>query len=166
MRSRVWWGCYLMDKCLAEETGRPCLLRYRGCTTPLPAVDEMDELEMWPPLPVTSTTSLPKSVNSVKPRRGHIVSAFVWTCRLAMIVENILELEWQGPPAIEPFDIRFRAEALSVQSDKLAGIVAGQLADFRSFLPRHLNLDSTSLGPPLPQVAIMIAVRADIRVQC
>jgi len=152
-----------MDKCLAEETGRPCLLRYKGCTTALPALDEMDELEMWPPLPVTSSTSLPKSVNNVKPRRGHIVSAFVWTCRIAMIVENILELEWQGPPAIEPFDVRFRAETISVQSDTLAGIVAGQLADFRGLLPPHLNFDSTSSGPPLPHIAIMIAVRADDR---
>lgn len=147
-----------MDKCLAEETGRPCLLRYKGCTTPLPAVDEMDELEMWPPLPVTSAP-LPKSVDNVKPRRGHIISAFVWTCRLAMIVENILDLEWQGPPAIDAFDTRFRAETLSLQSpDRVAGVIAGQLADFRGMLPRHLDRDLSASIPPLPQVAIMIAV--------
>jgi hypothetical protein len=121
----------------------------------------MDELEMWPPLPVTSSGHLPKSVHNVRPRRGHVISAFVWTCRLAMIVENILELEWQGPPATEPFDTRFRTEVLSVQSDKLAGIVAGQLADFRSLLPRHLNFDATASGPPLPQIAIMIAVNPE-----
>jgi hypothetical protein len=118
----------------------------------------MDELEMWPPLPVTSSTLVPKSVSNVKPRRGHIISAFVWTCRLAMIVENILELEWQGPAATEPFDVRFRAETISVQSNRMAGIVAGQLRDFRGLLPRHLDLDLTTSGPPLPQVAIMIAV--------
>lgn len=146
-----------MDKCLAEETGRPCLLRYKGCTTPLPAVDEMDELEMWPPLPLTSAP-LPRSVDSVKPRRSHVISAFVWTCRLAMIVENILDLEWQGPPALEPFDARYRGEILSLQSDKLEGLIAGQLEDFRSQLPRHLDPQSTSSLPPLPQVAIMIAV--------
>jgi len=148
-----------MDKCLAEETGRPCLLRYKGCTTPLPATDEMDELEIWPPAPITFAP-LPRSVDNIKPRRGHIISAFVWTCRLAMIVENILDLEWQGPPAIEPFDTRFRAETISVQPDRLAEIIAGQLGDFRSMLPRHLSLDLASPVPPLPQVAIMVAVRA------
>lgn len=124
---------------------------------PLPAVDEMDELEMWPPLAVTSAP-VPLSVGNVRPRRGHVISAFVWTCRLAMIVENILDLEWQGPPAIESFDARFREETLSVQSDRQEGIIAGQLGDFRSLLPRHLDLDTNSSLAPLPQVAIMIAV--------
>lgn len=146
-----------MDKCLAEETGRPCLLRYKGCTTPLPRIDEMDELEMWPPLALTSTP-LPRSVNKVQPRHGHVISAFVWTCRLAMIVENILDLEWQGPPATEPFDSRYRVETESAQSDRLEGFIAGQLEDFRNQLPSHLVPDLTSSATPLPQVAILITV--------
>jgi hypothetical protein len=158
MRSRVWWSCYLIDKCYAEETGRPCILRYKGCTTPLPALTEMDELETWPPLPITSAPR-PLSVRDIKPRRGHVISAFVWTCRLAMIVENILELDLQGPPASDAFDQRFKVDGIQ----RLEESIASQLQDFCGALPPFLNLDLQSDIPPLPQVAILISVSPAFR---
>lgn len=80
-----------------------------------------------------------------------------------MIVENILELDLQGPPVLESFDGRFRAEVLSIQPDRMEESIAVQLSDFRSTLPAYLNLDPIEMDiPPLPQVAILITVSTPV----
>ena len=55
-----------------------------------------------------------------------------------MIVENVLELDLQGPPQVgaEPFDIRFRAESsASMQNGSSEERIAAQLDDFCKSLP-------------------------------
>ncbi|RSH91638.1 hypothetical protein EHS25_009007 [Saitozyma podzolica] len=157
-RSRVFWNCYVLDKSLAEETGRSFLLPYRRCTTPLPSHTEVDELETWPPLPMSSAP-LPKSVRHVVPRRGYVVSCFVWTCRLAMIVEEILSLQAQGPPiSTDPWDQQFAARQKTAKDQwQAAEELSQQLKLWRQSLPRHLDVNPTSRISPLPHHVVGLA---------
>jgi hypothetical protein len=90
----VWWCAFVLDKTLAEETGRPYILRSRRCTTPLPSVQEPDEYELWPS--PTASLYLP-ALARINPRRSHVLTTFNATCRLGLIVEKIMDLDEEGP---------------------------------------------------------------------
>ncbi|KLT40640.1 hypothetical protein CC85DRAFT_249026 [Cutaneotrichosporon oleaginosum] len=157
LRSRVYWNAYVLDKILAEETGRPILLPYRRSSTPMPSTDEADEFEPWPPQ-TASSAPLPRSVRRVPPRRGHVMSFFVWTCRLAMLVEDILDLEVTGPPISDKWDEGFAAR-LQEQHDVMqrAESIGKSLDDWRRLLPKHLDIDVTGQTTPLPHCVVGMA---------
>lgn len=157
----MYWNCYIMDKTLAEETGRSFLLPYRRSSTPLPSTTEADEFEMWPPLP-TSLAPMPPSVRYIVPRRGYIMSCFVWTCRLGMIVEDVLDMDTQGPPApTEPFDHRFLTSRPGANRDPVA--IAEKLSElleaWRGSLPPILEVDMDPNVSPMPHHIVGLAVR-------
>ncbi|KAL7418775.1 hypothetical protein Q5752_006458 [Cryptotrichosporon argae] len=170
IRSRVYWNCYVLDKTLAEETGRPFLLPYRRTTVPLPSSAETDELETWPPLP-TSSAPLPQSVRHVDPRRGHVMSYFAWTCRLAMVVEDILDLECQVAAPATAWDAQFLGERDDAHGapgggrGRRHGLDARQEAQridrlldaWRVALPPHLEVDMRPSVSPLPHHIINMA---------
>jgi hypothetical protein len=156
----VYWNCYILDKTLAEETGRPFILPYRRSTTPLPSTFEIDELETWPP-PAQSAAGIPESVAHITPHRGFVMSCFVWTCRLAMVVEDILDLEGDGPglKGDTPWDRRFSAQ---VESRKdivgTAEALSQQLEDWKRELPVNLDVEIGSSRSPMPHFVVSIAV--------
>ncbi|BEI86712.1 hypothetical protein CcaverHIS002_0700580 [Cutaneotrichosporon cavernicola] len=140
IRSRVYWNCYVLDKTLAEETGRSFLLPYRRSSTPLPSMNEADEFETWPPLP-TSSLPLPKSVRHIVPRRGYVMSCFVWTCQLGMVVEDILDMDRPGlPPGTDP---RIIDNNLQDRDDLIrrAETLSNRLDVWRSNIPRSIDVD-------------------------
>ena len=159
IKSRVFWNCYVLDKTLAEETGRSFLLPYRRCTVPFPSAFETDELEVWPPLPNT-TASPPRSVRHIVPRRGYVISCFTWTCRLAMIVEDILNLQPVRPPSGDTeWDEQFAVWARGRESDEEKALgLARQLQHWKKHLPRTLQVDESDTGAPLPHVILGLAV--------
>lgn len=161
LRSRVYWNCYVLDKTLAEETGRSFLLPYRRSSTPFPSLTETDEFESWPPLSMTSAP-LPRSVRHIIPRRGYVLSCFVWTCRLGMIVEDILDLDVIGPPVSDPFDQQFSQRSLG-HRDRVqdAEQIAEQLRLWKSSLPKHLEVNPGGPVSPLPHHVIGMAVSTD-----
>ncbi|ORY21002.1 fungal-specific transcription factor domain-domain-containing protein [Naematelia encephala] len=156
-RARVYWNCYVLDKTIAEETGRPFLLPYRRASIPFPSINETDELETWPPLPMSSSP-LPKSVRHIIPRRGYVLSCFVWTCRLAMVVEDILDLEVEGPARDgSPWDRDFgtwsrdrRDKTIDVQG------VSNMLDSWMAQLPRSLHVDIEGKFSPLPHHVVSL----------
>ncbi|OXB38001.1 hypothetical protein J007_02228 [Cryptococcus neoformans] len=152
-RARVYWNCYVLDKVIAEETGRPFILPYRRSSIPFPSINEVDELEAWPPLPMSSAP-LPQSVRHVNPKRGYVMSCFVWTCRMAMLVEEILDLEMEGPNlqrSSEWWDRQFSEEAgqrrhLGQERER----IAKQLSLWKQSLPSWLDVNTKSEASPLP----------------
>lgn len=164
IRSRTYWNVYLVDKSLAEETGRPCLLPYRRSSIPMPSVNETDELESWPPLPMSSAL-VPQSVRHVSPRRGHVMSCFLWSLRVAVLYEDILGLDIQtvgrngeasdggdGTGWEEQYE-RWKFS----RGEDVEGLAA-QLDHWRRALPRYLEVDMDPNISPLPQSVIMLAV--------
>lgn len=157
LRSRVYWNCYVLDKTLAEETGRSFLLPYRRSSTPFPSLTETDEFESWPPLSMTSAP-LPRSVRHIVPRRGYVLSCFVWTCRLGMIVEDILDLDVIGPPISDPYDQQFASNNKGREKVKDAEEIAEQLRVWKASLPKYLDVNPSGPVSPLPHHVIGMTV--------
>nr|ODN86946.1 hypothetical protein L203_03719 [Cryptococcus depauperatus CBS 7841] len=158
-RARVYWNCYILDKVLAEETGQPFILTYRQSSTPFPSINEVDEFETWPPLPMSSAP-LPRSVQHVHPRRGYVLSNFVWTCRLGMIVEEIMDLQAEGPNINntgEWWDAQFSQYSRDKRDiRRRLDRVAKQLDLWRQSIPSHLLIDVENDVSPLPHHVINI----------
>ncbi|WWC67790.1 uncharacterized protein I206_101703 [Kwoniella pini CBS 10737] len=151
IRSRVYWNTYVLDKTLAEETGRPFLLTYRRTTTALPSTSELEEFEAWPPPTISATIS---SSVGVIPRRGHVLSCFAWTCRLAMVVEGVLEMDPTCPPMTTEWDNQF-LEDLPGKQQYMAERPATHLDGWYRALPLYLNVDGSA--SPLPHHAVLLA---------
>lgn len=150
LRSRVFWNVYVLDKILAEELGRPLFLRYRRSSTPLPSETESDEFEPWPPQS-PSSAPVPAPVRHITPRRGHIMSFFVWTCRMGMIMEDILDLEVIGPPVYDSWDRRFIARIEAEQDTwRRAERIAEDLVAWREAMPAKLEVNLDPNVSPLP----------------
>nr|XP_019043789.1 hypothetical protein I302_07059 [Kwoniella bestiolae CBS 10118]OCF22719.1 hypothetical protein I302_07059 [Kwoniella bestiolae CBS 10118] len=151
-RSRVYWNTYVLDKTLSEETGRPFLLTYRKTTTPLPSTEELEEYETWPP-PVLSATGHNHRYAHITPRKGYVMSCFAWTCRLGMIVEDILDLDTSYPAPINDWDMEFFGRTPISDVDA----VSVRLNKWKEALPRNLDVDTKLNKAPLPHHAVGIA---------
>jgi len=173
LRSRVWWCCYILDKVLAEETGRPVLLHARRSTTPLPASAEADEYELWPPPSRNreryedgSRSDRYGSATVFEPAQGRLLSAFQTTCKLGVIVEEILDLDEEGPryerstgtgkDEEEEFQKKSMESALR-KKDALAKALEDWYAD----LPDQLNVDVTIPRPAPTHLIVNLAVSPD-----
>jgi len=153
LRSRVYWNTYVLDKTLSEESGRPFLLTYKRTTTPLPSTDELEEYETWPPPTLTASAPGRRAVH-ITPRRGYVMSCFAWTCRMAMIVEEILNLETVHPPVSNAWDTMFYERTPDLDAD----LVSNHLEQWRQTLPPTLVINATSTASPLPHHAVGMAV--------
>lgn len=142
-RSRVFWCCYALDKALSEETGRPCLLRARSATVPLPSVTEADEYELWPP-PLSPPPIRPTSgrTSRIQPLRSRTISCFNATCKLGHIVEQILDLDVSSG-GVMPID----EQALQEEEEWAARRkvrIAKQLDEWRGVVEQQLRIDVQS----------------------
>lgn len=165
MRSRTYWNVFLLDKILAEETGRPVLLPYRRSSIPLPSINEPDELESWPPLPLSSALA-PVSVRHIIPRRGYVMSCVNWAVRLAIISEDIINLESQTPATSTreeggtEWDTTYE-QWKSSRGEDVEGLAA-QLDNWRKSFPTYLEVDMDPTSSPLPHVVILLAVSLSV----
>ncbi|WVQ68308.1 uncharacterized protein L199_006515 [Kwoniella botswanensis] len=152
IRSRVYWNTYVLDKTLSEETGRPFLLTYRKTTTPLPSIEELEEYETWPPPNLSATGYIHRDTHII-PRKGYVMSCFAWTCRLGMIVEDILDLDTSCPAPLNDWDREFFERTPIVD----VNVISDRLSRWREALPSNLNVDTNSNLAPLPHHAVGIA---------
>lgn len=109
-----------------------------------------------------SALPLPKSVRHIIPRRGYVMSCFVWTCHLAMVVENILDLDVVGPPAAHdpnPWVQQFTASLTEDRGEMVmrAEGISTQLEGWRNALPPHLDIDMSPNVSPLPHHVVGLA---------
>lgn len=103
-------------------------------------MNEADEFETWPPLP-TSSLPLPRSVRHIVPRRGYVMSCFVWTCQLGMVVEDILDMDRPGlPPGTDP---RLVDNSLQERDETIrrAETLSNRLDVWRSTIPRSIDVN-------------------------
>jgi hypothetical protein len=143
----------VLDKVLAEETGRPDMLRASRSTIPFPSILEPDELEFWPP---TSATFL-ASVRGTAPTRSHVLSCFNVTCKLAMIVEEILNMEAEGPMPDSARQASNASDANRRIRDN-ADRITGMLNEWRQNLPPSLWVDASSRVCPPPHFVVNMTV--------
>lgn len=133
------------------------MLRASRSTVPFPSILEPDELEFWPP---TSATFL-ATVRGTTPTRSHVLSCFNSTCKLAMIVEEILNMEAEGPLLA---DGRRESNAGDVNRRirDSADRITGLLNDWKQNLPPSLWVDASSRVCPPPHFVVNMTVGDDM----
>jgi hypothetical protein len=86
IKSRLWWGIYVLEKMLSCEMSRPTILRLEESDTPFPSVEESDEFELYSG---TAYGSHATSQKRFEPLKLRIMSAFHTSIKLTMIMEDI-----------------------------------------------------------------------------
>lgn len=143
----MYWNCFVFDKTMAEETGRPDTLQSRRSTVPLPSTHEADEFEFWPP-PAARPV---QSVQNIRPTRGHILTCFNNTCRLALIVEETLVMDADGP-------YLDGLPAPSAAPIVTAEMILSKLDRWYASLPPYLLVDPDAEACPPPHFVTNLAV--------
>lgn len=142
-RIRIIWHCYIIDKVLCAEMGRPVTLRAKDIDVPLLSETEDDEFELWSDQTDMHTiehagqrTAIPKSV-----RRLHAPSCLNWGVHMFKIVEGILD---------EVHSLRRKALLRRQGKEQVLADLDRQLTDWKKNLPAHLHLDDSTNDGPFP----------------
>ena len=144
-RIRIIWHCYIVDKLLCAEMGRPVGLRAKDIDVPLLSETEEDEFELWSDQTEMQTVehadARPASVTSASSRRLHAPSCLNWGVHLFKIVERILD---------EVHSLRRKALLRSQGKEQVLTDLDRQLTEWKDKLPRHLHLDDSPSDGPFP----------------
>ncbi|CCF51512.1 hypothetical protein NDA11_004647 [Ustilago hordei] len=144
-RIRIIWHCYIVDKLLCAEMGRPVGLRAKDIDVPLLSEAEEDEFELW-----SDQTEMQHvdqggarratATSGSAPRRLHAPSCLNWGVHLFKIVERILD---------EVHSLRRKALLRKQGKEQVRTDLDGQLTEWKLKLPPHLHLDDdrTQDGP-------------------
>lgn len=141
-RIRIIWHCYIMDKLLCAEMGRPVGLKFKDCIVPLLSEKEDDEFELWSDQkamqPAGGTREADKDGS---PRHLHAPSCLNWGIHLFHVVERILE---------EVHSMRRKALLRRQGKQKILAELDRQLTNWKETLPEHLHLEMETREGPLP----------------
>ncbi|SNX86064.1 uncharacterized protein MEPE_04773 [Melanopsichium pennsylvanicum] len=142
-RIRIIWHCYIIDKLLCAEMGRPVGLRAKDIDVPLLSETEDDEFELWSDQAEMHPNAQPRKMTSTSPsRRLHAPSCLNWGVHLFKIVERILD---------EVHSLRRKALLRRQGKEKVLADLDRQLTDWKTNLPAHLHLESSpSNDGPFP----------------
>ncbi|CAK7231112.1 hypothetical protein SEUCBS140593_007815 [Sporothrix eucalyptigena] len=145
IRRRLYWSCYFWDKAMSLYLGRmPALVDLPWDSSP-ELLDDFAEHELWTPLTSTGKTAYP-------PKKSHAISCFANTCRLAVILCDII---------LQLYSRRRRSNgSQSDGGDVDAGLIQGireRLDAWRAATPGHLlcNPDTISEGDVCPPPHIL-----------
>ncbi|PWY98337.1 hypothetical protein BCV70DRAFT_179703 [Testicularia cyperi] len=139
-RIRIIWHCYIVDKLLCAEMGRPVGLRAKEIDVPLLSETEDDEFELWSDQTEMHHSSAGDG-NPAKPRRLHAPSCLNWGVHLFKIVERILD---------EVHSLRRKALLRRQGKEKVLEDLDRQLVNWKKDLPEHLHLDNATHDGPFP----------------
>ncbi|KAG4262832.1 hypothetical protein FPRO03_10195 [Fusarium proliferatum] len=78
------WSCFFWDKTLSLYLGRTPSLPEPPKWDP--ALPEEPEAELWPPYPIPDDEAL----QSYQPRPSHLLLCFAYTCKISLIINDIL----------------------------------------------------------------------------
>ncbi len=138
-RSRVLWGCYVLDKTLAAALERPMMLRASDIEVELPSTDERDEYDIF----VNDQSRhfvAPDRAAGMADVKCRCISSFRASCELMMILERIL-VDIYSPKAR-----RARSDG-HCESYLLAVVeIDGVLQSWRQHLSSHLQWSSADSG--------------------
>lgn len=143
-RIRIIWHCYIVDKLLCAEMGRPVGLRAKDIDVPLLSETEEDEFELWSDQTemqhVDQTPGRPTTATFASLRRLHAPSCLNWGVHLFKIVERILD---------EVHSLRRKALLRKQGKEQVLTDLDRQLTEWKLKLPPHLHLDDdrTHDGP-------------------
>uniref|UniRef100_V5GUM6 Xylanolytic transcriptional activator regulatory domain-containing protein n=1 Tax=Kalmanozyma brasiliensis (strain GHG001) TaxID=1365824 RepID=V5GUM6_KALBG len=144
-RIRVIWHCYIVDKVLCAEMGRPVTLRAKDIDVPLLSETEDDEFELWSDQTEMQTVdqsgSRPTTSASASMRRLHAPSCLNWGVHLFKIVERILD---------EVHSLRRKAFLRRQGKQQVLADLDRQLTEWKEKLPPHLHLDDSTNDGPFP----------------
>lgn len=79
--SRLWWNLFVLDKMIACELTKPCILRSEDCSTPFPSTSESDEYQL---LQFRSPDT-----NAVSTTKALTLSGFHDTIRVTKLMEKV-----------------------------------------------------------------------------
>lgn len=79
--SRLWWNLFVLDKMIACELTKPCILRSEDCSTPFPSTSESDEYQL---LQFRSPDTI-----SVSTTKALTISGFHDTIRVTKLMEKV-----------------------------------------------------------------------------
>ncbi|SPO27601.1 uncharacterized protein UTRI_04366_B [Ustilago trichophora] len=144
-RIRIIWHCYIVDKLLCAEMGRPVGLRAKDIDVPLLSETEDDEFELWSDQtemqPAEQAGARPSTATSASARRLHAPSCLNWGVHLFKIVERILD---------EVHSLRRKALLRRQGKEQVLTDLDRQLTDWKDKLPPHLHLDDSNNDGPFP----------------
>ena len=143
LRRRVVWAAYVIDKIHSLYQGRQASIERRNLYVPIEFYDHFEETEFWTPVayhrPAHGGRGQDASKTVSTTPTGYTgpiysVSTFTELCRLTVIMEKIIHLFYS-------IDSGSRPER--TQTEHLIGM-RSELAAWRTSLPAHLRIDSTS----------------------
>ncbi|OAQ75889.1 C6 transcription factor [Purpureocillium lilacinum] len=131
IRRRLFWGCYFWDK--YANPLRPPLRRKIACRH---GMDHSTEHETWIPYYGDSLDSADGSRSQYPPRKSHAVSCFVNSCKLAIIINDIV---------VQLYARRKRSISEAALND-----IKERLDLWRTRSPCHLRYDPDNLPSICP----------------
>ncbi|RYP18153.1 hypothetical protein DL765_004079 [Monosporascus sp. GIB2] len=137
IRRRLFWSCYFWDKATSLYAGRlPAVTETMNPDT-LDLLDDLSEDEPWCPYYSDALDFTALSHREYPPMKGHLVSCFVNSCRLSIIISDVI---------IQLYSKRGRSITGDVVRD-----IKTRLDSWRANSPAHLKYDPTDLpaiSPP------------------
>lgn len=136
IRKRLFWSCYFWDKSISLYLGRMPVLRELPSDQGPNLLDDSAEHELWIPYYGSRAGSNPTPPQSYPPMRSHSISCFENSCKLAVIINDIIE--------------KLYSRRASPESSMRS--IAERLSAWRLATPSHLRYDHEDLaatcGPP------------------
>lgn len=133
IRRRLFWSCYFWDKAISLYLGRMPILRELPSDDRPILLDDSAENEFWVPYYGSAATQGPLSPASYPPLRAHSISCFENSCKLAVIISDIIEQ-------------LYSRRALPSTGSSMRGI-AERLSAWRLATPSHLRYCTDDLPP-------------------
>lgn len=140
IRRRTFWSCYFWDKAMSLYLGRTPAM------TELPSVhypellDDFQEHDLWVPEDGSASGSDDAATPVFPPMKFLIVSCFVNSCKLSVIISDIILCLYSGRHG-EDVDVASRA-------------IRERLDSWRAHTPDHLKIDPNNVPDicPVPHV--------------
>jgi hypothetical protein len=141
VRRRLFWGCYFWDKAMSLYTGRlPALTELPEDASPN-FLDDSAEEELWMPLTTESFTMSVVPENDYPPMKGHIVSCFTNSCKLSIIINDIIQ--------------KLYSKQSQVEVNTAVENIQARLDAWRQESPPHLRYDDDKLPAICPPPHIL-----------
>ncbi|UNI19481.1 hypothetical protein JDV02_005663 [Purpureocillium takamizusanense] len=136
IRRRLFWGCFFWDKATSLYAGRLPAVTEVLDQSSLDMLDHSTEHETWVPYYGDSLDSADNSRSHYPPRKSHAVSCFVNSCKLAIIINDIV---------VQLYSRRKRSISETALDD-----IKRRLDLWRTRSPSHLRYDPNNLPSICP----------------
>lgn len=155
IRKRLFWSCYTWDKILSLYLGRmPGFAHPATEDIPMTFMDDYSDSDLW--APYYGETPKPDHANAPNypPCPGYVVSCFQQSCRLCVILNDLMANIYSPEAAARRDDEENSAEAKAAHEEPFIRI-SRDLREWYIALPGHLRINPDQMPPLAPPVHIM-----------